>query len=222
MSLANSSAVTSNQDGLHPGLQHLVVRHLNSRSRKPTTEHTRAAFMRVQRLVANRQRRLILDSGCGTGVSSIRLAHAYPTHVIVGVDKSAHRLQHIATSALPENCIVVRAELEGFWQLAVEHEWQLAQHFILYPNPWPKQRHLQRRWHGSAAFPLLPALGGALELRTNWQTYALEFAAALHYAGHQCAVAPLPMMEPITPFEAKYQASCHSLWRCSADLSLEK
>ena len=159
-----------------------------------------------------------MDSGCGTGVSSVRLAQAYPDYLIVGVDKSAHRLQNIAVTSLPENCIVVRADLEDFWQLTADHQWQLAKHFILYPNPWPKQRHLQRRWHGSAAFPLLPKLGGMLELRTNWHIYALEFATALHYAGQRCTVAPLPVTEPLTPFEAKYFASGHSLWRCSADL----
>ncbi len=221
MGFANSSSVVSNQVGLHPALRRIVDRHLHSKSDRPIAEHTRDVFIDVQKLVDSNKQALILDSGCGTGVSSIRLAQAYPHHLVVGVDKSAHRLQNIATRTLPENCIVVRAELEGFWQLAVEHEWRLTKHFILYPNPWPKQRHLQRRWHGSAAFPLLLALGGALELRTNWQTYALEFAAALHYAGHHCAVAPLSVVEPLTPFEAKYQASSHSLWRCSAD-SLEK
>lgn len=222
MSLANSAFVASNQVGVHPRLRTIVERHLNSKSSKPTAEHTRSAFMRVQKFIdSSKQRPLILDSGCGTGVSSIKLAQTHPAYIIVGVDKSAHRLQNIGAGGLPENCIVVRAELEGFWQLAVQQQWQLAKHFILYPNPWPKRRHIQRRWHGSAAFPLLPALGGTLELRTNWHTYALEFAAALHYAGRQCAVAPLSVAEPLTPFEAKYQASSHSLWRCSADLSLE-
>ena len=219
MSLANSSSVISNQVGVHPGLRKVVDRHLNGKFNKPIAEHTRRAFSRVQQLKAsNKQQQLIMDSGCGTGVSSIKLAQAYPDYLIVGVDKSEHRLQNIAATTLPDNCVVVRADLEDFWQLATEHEWQLAKHFILYPNPWPKQRHLQRRWHGSAAFPLLPALGGTLELRTNWHTYALEFAAALHYAGQRCAVAPLPVAEPLTPFEAKYLASGHSLWRCSADL----
>lgn len=219
MSLANSSFVTSNQVGVHPGLLKVVARHFKGKSNRPIARHNRSAFARVQQLVAaNQQRRLILDSGCGTGASSIKLAQAYPDHLIVGVDKSEHRLQNLAITTLPENCIVVRAALEDFWQLAAEHEWQLAKHFILYPNPWPKQRHLQRRWHGSAAFPLLLSLGGCLQLRTNWHTYALEFAAALHYAGRRCAVAPLTVAEPLTPFEAKYQASGHSLWRCSADL----
>lgn len=218
MSIANSSSVRSNQTGIHPGLHEVVNRHLASASNKPVAEHTREAFARVQRVVEANKRALILDSGCGTGVSSVRLAQAYPRHLVVGVDKSAYRLQSAARSAQPGNCLVVRAELEDFWRLAVDHGWQLAKHFILYPNPWPKQRHLQRRWHGSAAFSFIPALGGSLELRTNWHTYALEFAAALHYAGHKCAVAPLKLAEPLTPFEAKYRASDHSLWRCSADL----
>ncbi|MGI9288294.1 MAG: tRNA (guanine(46)-N(7))-methyltransferase TrmB [Pseudomonadales bacterium] len=220
MSRANSQVVLSNQSGVHPALRRVVERHLDRHSNKPITQHTRDAFLHLQQCISLNKLPLILDAGCGNGVSSARLAHAYPQHLIVGVDKSSHRLQSTARNLIPDNCILVRAELEDFWRLAVDHHWQLEKHFILYPNPWPKQRQLRRRWHGSAAFPLIPALGGALELRTNWHNYALEFAAALHYAGHKCAVTPLSVVEPLTPFEAKYQASGHSLWRCSVDLSV--
>lgn len=220
MSLANSSTVRSNQTGPHPALRAVVDRHLASSSNKPVAEHSREAFARVQQRIGLDEQPLILDAGCGNGSSSVRLAQLHPEHLIVGVDKSAHRLQNALRNTAPSNCILIRAELEDFWRLAVTHHWRLAKHLILYPNPWPKQRHLQRRWHGSAAFPLIPALGGALELRTNWHNYALEFAAALHYAGHACAVTSLSTAEPLTPFEAKYRASGHSLWCCRADFSV--
>lgn len=220
MSLANSKFVRSNQAGVHPALRVVVDRHLRTSSQKPVAQHTRDEFAQVQHRIALNELPLILDAGCGNGSSSVRLAQAYPQHLVIGVDKSAYRLRSAADDAAPANCMLVRAELEDFWRLAVAHEWRLAKHFILYPNPWPKQRHLQRRWHGSAAFPLILALAGALELRTNWHNYALEFATALHYAGHACALAPLLAAEPLTPFEAKYQGSGHTLWCCNADLAV--
>jgi tRNA (guanine-N7-)-methyltransferase len=63
------------------------------------------------------------------------------------------------------------------------------------------------------------ALGGALELRTNWKVYAEEFAQALRIAGVQPQADLLKLESPLTPFERKYQASAHELWRCRAQLS---
>ena len=56
---------------------------------------------------------------------------------------------------------------------------QFKSTLFLYPNPWPKKKHLGRRWHGAPVFPALVKLGGELEMRSNWQTYLDEFALAL-------------------------------------------
>lgn len=219
MNSANSKPVWSSQASVHPALRQVVDRRLRKSDRyRPAAAHTQAAFTGVQKLVETANRPVVLDSGCGNGDSSVRLAQAYPRHLVIGVDKSAQRLRTLAGKALPDNCILARADLRDFWRLAEQSGWRLDRHFILYPNPWPKQRHLPRRWHGSPSFPHILALGGTLELRTNWHTYALEFAAAMLYAGHTCTVEPIPVMEPLTPFEAKYRASGHTLWLVSANL----
>jgi hypothetical protein len=41
----------------------------------------------------------------------------------------------------------------------------LAEHFMLYPNPYPKPSDLDKRWHGDSAFPILLNLGGTIEVR---------------------------------------------------------
>jgi len=97
---------------------------------------------------------------------------------------------------------------------------QLDRHFLLYPNPWPKIGHLSRRWHGHAVFPDLLALGGTLELRTNWRIYADEFAwAVARVSGCDAAVAAYETDAPLTPFERKYRDSGQTLWRYVVDLS---
>jgi hypothetical protein len=58
------------------------------------------------------------------------------------------------------------------------------------------------------------ALSGAIELRTNWCVYAEEFALALDIAGVANTCEVFMADEPLTPFERKYQASGHTLWRC--------
>ncbi|MFW7344351.1 SAM-dependent methyltransferase, partial [Pollutimonas sp. H1-120] len=76
---------------------------------------------------------------------------------------------------------------------------------MLYPNPYPKAGHLKMRWHGHAVLPTLLALGGALELRSNWSIYVEEFALAVaQVTGKQASVSEIaPKENYLTPFEAK-------------------
>jgi len=93
-------------------------------------------------------------------------------------------------------------------------------HYLIHPNPWPKPGHLKRRWHGHPVFPALLALGGQLELRSNFGLYVLEFKRALELAGRPDAkvVSFRGESEAISPFEAKYLASGHTLERLTVNL----
>ena len=129
---------------------------------------------------------------------------------LIGIDKSSHRLdkhdiEYKQTDA--GQYILVQADLNDFWRLAVAANWQPSHHYLLYPNPWPKAKHLQRRWHGAAIFPYIVKLGGRLELRSNWDIYVKEFARSLELAGHKCDVELYESDTAITPFERKYWAS---------------
>ena len=94
-----------------------------------------------------------------------------------------------------------------------------AQHYLLYPNPWPKKAHLKRRIHGHPSFPLLKQLGGAIEVRSNWKIYVDEFAAASQLLGLDTQVESLSAVEPLTLFERKYAANSENLWICRAALA---
>lgn len=209
----NSKAVESNQPGLHEALEAVVRRHLHTAWRAPVAAHTRAAF---DQATAWRQpeRPLVLDSGCGTGRSSLLLAERYPQAQVIGLDQSAHRLARAGEA--PANLLFLRAECADFWRLAAAAGWRLQQHYLLYPNPWPKARHLKRRWHAHPVFPALLQLGGALTLRSNWLLYLQEMAAALAVAGVDAGEpAPLSaaaLASPLTDFEHKYRDSGHGLW----------
>ena len=63
-------------------------------------------------------------------------------------------------------------------------------------------------------------LGGTIELRTNWRIYAEEFAEALRLADTEPLLDSFVPEQPLTPFERKYFASAHTLWRCRADATL--
>jgi len=179
--------------------------------------------------LAERPRPLVLDSFCGTAHSTAALALRHPQHLVVGIDKSGHRLgRH------PENpagdYLLLRAECADFWRLLVEAGIGVDHHYLLYPNPWPKAAHLQRRVHGGAGFYWLlrlaagnsPArtLPSRIELRSNWQVYVEEFGVAMQLAGSPGAVARVPPDTPdLSLFERKYRASGHELWAYTGAIS---
>ena len=209
----NSRPVTSSQTGPHESLRERVARHAQGRFDKPIADYNREAFEGVNQHVREAGLPLILDSGCGTGDSSRELARRHPDHLVVGVDRSADRLSRQRTD-MPTNCILVRADLLDFWRLARQADWRLSRHYLLYPNPEPKARHLKRRFHAHPVFPDFVALGGHIESRSNWRIYLEELAIALAFHGRQTRLHPLdPQDRPLTLFERKYHASGQALWR---------
>ena len=216
---ARSRQIVSNQHHhLNPKLPALVRRHLDNVHRKPVAAHNRAAFRRLLEELAARPRPLVLDSFCGTGHSTAKLAQRHPQHLVVGIDKSAQRLaRHPGEPA--GNYLLLQAECEDLWQLLVQAGLHADFHYLLYPNPWPKARYLQRRIHGHASFAWLLQLGGRIELRSNWQVYVEEFGLAMHLAGYRGRVAKLPGGPDLTLFEQKYRLSGHDLWAFNGNAS---
>ena len=218
-----SRSITSNQKGPHDKLYETVTKHLETTSQKPIQDHTLEAFNDVTEWLADWDGPIVLDSCCGVGESTASLASKHQEAKVVGLDKSAVRINkheqnyHLGT----ENHLVIRADVIDFWRLVVENNWPVSHHYLLYPNPYPKSAHLKRRWHGSAAFADLIKVGGQLEVRSNWQTYIEEFSLALKYAGYESQWEQLNVKQPMTPFERKYTASGQNCWSVKADLNSE-
>ena len=227
--VGNSRSVQSNQAGIHPDLDACVRKHLKGGFRRPIAEHTARAFDELAQRIAPSSDGLILDSGCGVGESTLALAQQYPNHWVIGVDQSAKRLAknaEISEANSPlwqnENALLLRADCVDLWRLARRAGWQLDKHFLLYPNPWPKKRHLHRRWHGHPVFADFLALGGDMELRSNWPTYLQEMQRALELAGRTpSAMEPMSVSEDtaLTPFERKYHCSGQALYRLCCTLN---
>ena len=216
---SQSSVVRSNQPGAHRRLAAVVERHRESNWLGPIHPASRSAYAAF---IAgwDKDSPLVLDSGCGTGWSTARIAEYHPNCTVLGIDQSAARLGRFREPEL-SNMRRVRARAEDFWRLLAADGIRPARHFLLYPNPWPKAAHLRRRWHGHPVFPQLLSLGGQLELRTNWGIYAEEFRLAAGICGMATPpVVSFSLSSPLTPFERKYAASGHRLYRFC--LNLEK
>jgi tRNA G46 methylase TrmB len=208
---SDSAPVSSNQAHTHPKLPALLHRHVSSDYRKPIAAHNKHAFNQLLARLSEEPQPIVLDSFCGTGHSTALLAQRHPNHLVVGIDKSSHRLKKHPKEAC-DNYILLQAECEDIWSLLLKAGIYPEYHYVLYPNPWPKSRHLQRRVHGNPAFVYLLQLGGQIELRSNWQIYVEEFGLAMTLSGHLGIVRQQRLGTPITLFERKYQFSGHTLW----------
>lgn len=256
--MPGANSVTSNQETLHKDLEEVVRKYARTTFLRPIAEHTREAFAEAEEFVrkfykdANNTARkadpgtvsgvtsaetvpvdVILDSGCGTGESTIHIARRFPNNPVIGIDKSFARLNkagnpvQTAGEDVPRNAFWIRAELLDFWRLALDRvksgEWTIPYHAVYYPNPWPKQSEATRRFHMHPIFPTLLALGGVTELRTNWEIFAREFAEAAKIVLSECAEAEMTNKQitcesfepsaPETAFERKYKEARQKLWR---------
>jgi tRNA G46 methylase TrmB len=199
---------------MHPRTRATAIKHTEYYceyyDKNVIAQHTRQAFESAVKFVEefynhrlDFPRTVILDSGCGQGMSTLLLARASPNVPVIGIDRSFDRLSRnvleshtkrtlqgsgpsgndakidqnhlIKTYESQPNLLFVRAEISDFWTMvAFNSSWVVLDHWLLYPNPYPKAKHLQRRWHGHPTFPLLLCLGGNLCLRSNWKIYCDE------------------------------------------------
>jgi tRNA G46 methylase TrmB len=218
--LGNSKTIISNQSGIHPDLEDVVRRHLNTEFKRPCKSISLSIFNQISEEISRHGGPLILDSGCGTGESTLKLARRFPDCFVVGMDKSELRIKKAEDKpGRQSNSMHVRADLVDVWMLANKAGWKLKHHFLIYPNPWPKKQHLKRRWHAHPVFPHLLALSGELHIRSNWQLYLEEFAFALNIAtGQKYAVNSFTPTGPISAFELKYLLSRHKLFELNVQL----
>jgi tRNA G46 methylase TrmB len=211
-----SRPVNSSQKVVHPRLNGLLSKHAARTWSQPLHKPSVATFLAAEELLNGQMERIVLDSGCGTGESTHLIAASLPDSIVIGVDKSAARLSRTGADAAPRrdgNILWVRADLSTFWRMALKAGWRLDRHYLLYPNPWPKPAQLQRRWHAHPVFPDMLRLGGRLEMRCNWEIYALEFAHTVNsLLGVNVQPGTPPLQPVMSPFERKYRRSGHRIY----------
>lgn len=243
--MTEARAVESNQTDIYKDLEKVVRKYFRTTFLRPVADHTLKAFEEAENFIEEfygkdstspgvkeeKPWTIILDSGCGTGDSTVNLAKKFPEFPVIGIDKSAVRLNKAEAREvnLPRNVFWVRAELLDFWRLAQtaiqEGRWQVPYHALYYPNPWPKQSEATRRFHLHPIFPVLMSLGKITELRTNWEIYAREFEAAVKlYADEYRSVSHVELSKfspdhPETAFERKYKEARQDLWRVQVSKS---
>ncbi len=209
---ANSPKIVSTQESTHPKLSIFVKKHLEE-------EYSRELRERAQNLVENvieaslPYKQFILDAGCGTGESSIYLAKNNPDALVLGIDKSLLRIAKAKSEIAPKNVIFFRENLIDFWLAANDKNLIADKTYLLYPNPWPKKKHVKRRWHGHPIFPHILRTSKNIILRSNWLIYVQEFSKAFNeFSEYNSVISNLSIEGCISNFEKKYFDSKHELY----------
>lgn len=261
--MSGARSVGSNQESIHKDLDKIVRKYARTQFMRPVAHHTQEAFAQAEAFIQERgaeffaqteafvsknaivkaptecaqinaaQVPVVIDSGCGTGESTIHLARRFPDCIVIGIDKSCARLDKAGNSIqlggaeVPRNALWLRAELLDFWKLVFEAKWNVRYHSVFYPNPWPKQAECTRRFHMHPIFPTMISIAPVTELRTNWEIYAQEFKAAAeilreesatrlelsHLKNIETELSAFTAKSPETAFERKYAAAGQPLWR---------
>jgi tRNA G46 methylase TrmB len=216
----DSNPVTSNQIGIHEHIYPLLEKYKSTEFKKPYSEESKKSFGKITKWVSEMGNKpLILDMGCGVGESSFHLGEKYPDCLVVGIDKSIDRLErkNAFKKDLSENILLVRADLIDIWRMFLDNKnkFNIKKQYILYPNPYPKKKHLKLRWYGQPVFHSIMNLNCPVEVRSNWKQYLEDFlhASIFFDFGKECKVESFIPAICITPFERKFFNSSQTLFR---------
>lgn len=162
--------------------------------------------------VFGREAPLVVEIGFGMGEATAQRALAEPELDVLAFDIHTPGVAHLMRQLAQQGSTNVRVVEEDALDVLpglVPHG-TLAALRILFPDPWPKIRQRHRRLVGAttiAGFTDLLAVGGRLELATDWPDYAEQMLAAIEgeprlvnpHPGH----APRRPERPVTKFERR-------------------
>jgi tRNA (guanine-N7-)-methyltransferase len=146
---------------------------------------------------------LIWEVGSGHGHFLSAYAAAHPGNLCVGIDISSDRVvraQRKRERAHLKNLNFILADADDFLA-AMPEGVQIAEVFLLFPDPWPKRRHHKNRVLKPEFFATLAkraAKGARLYFRTDHEDYyreAVEMVRA-HPDWTECPGETLPFEEP--------------------------
>ncbi len=205
----NSTQVFSNQSKKNPKLLYCLKKNCQNNFVPFIDKSTFQVYKHIKEF-KDQGVPVILDNGCGTGLSSLWLALQNPNTVVFGIDRAKN---FISTNKC-KNVIFAQVEISQLWRLLWKNKIPIFKAFLLYPNPWPKSKHLTRRWHAHPAFKYLTYITNSLELRTNWEVYALEAQASLEFmTDNRTILSKFKPSYSISLHEDKYMKSGHNLFK---------
>lgn len=149
----------------------------------------------------------LLDVGVGNGVATRAWAAEHPDHDVVALDLHRPGLARLVAdldAGGPPNVRVVDGDVEVLLAAAEPGCFDAVR--VLFPDPWPKRRHVERRLVDAAFVARVAALlppGGTLHVATDWPDYAEQIRAALASEAAFGPVAEGRPPRPVTTYERR-------------------
>ncbi len=121
-----------------------------------------------------------IEIGAGQGLHAVRYAQKNPGRHLIAIERTATRFHQLARrhAAHPglTNLHPVHADALSVFVHRIPEQ-SIERIFLLYPNPYPKEKQANLRWHNMPFMQLLKSKlkpGGSLVLATNIEDYAGE------------------------------------------------
>lgn len=154
-----------------------------------------------------------LELGCGTGMFAMNYASEHPNRHLIAIEQTVNKFQRFSRAYQHQplsNLTPVHADA-GLWVDRYLSKASVDRLFILYPNPYPKPKQRNLRWHYMPAMhSILNALkpGSELLFCTNLE-WLVEEAAVQFSEGWGLKLESVQPVSPgsrapLTRFEKKY------------------
>jgi tRNA (guanine-N7-)-methyltransferase len=159
---------------------------------------------------------LEVDLGCGDGSFLASLAAMHPERNFLGVERLAGRIRSACYKARTlSNVRVLRIETTYAVGYLLPPASVSVFHF-LFPDPWPKRRHHERRvFKADFLVTLIDALTpeGVLHIATDQHDYFEEMAALVRARVELRPVSDQLGELPATTFEKRFRSSGQPIYR---------
>jgi len=149
---------------------------------------------------------VVLEIGFGNGNALAALAAQHPQNNYLGIEVHRPGVGHLLRRLHDKSLANVRVLCVDAKEVLARNipDASLAAVYLLFPDPWPKQRHHKRRLVQPEFIELVRRKlkpRGVLHLATDWQDYAEHMQAVLAASS---GFAPAPTgMRPATKYEAR-------------------
>lgn len=164
---------------------------------------------------------LELEIGAGQGLHAVMYCLRHPDRNLIAVERTENRfkqlLRRFEDHGRPGNLFPVRADAVALVSHWLQDQ-SLDRVFLLYPNPYPKAKQANLRWHNMPFTKLLLQKmkpGAQLIMATNILSYKEEAVSVLTKTWGLPLLsekAVTPLAPPRTHFEKKYLERGETCW----------
>jgi tRNA (guanine-N7-)-methyltransferase len=153
---------------------------------------------------------LQVDLGCGDGSFLCELAQQYPQKDFLGIDRLTKRVEKVRRKAVKMDNVRVLATDTLFAVRYLLPENSVETFYLLFPDPWPKRRHQERRIFTCQFLDAIAAAlerNGALRVATDQVDYfrQMERLSHDHSQFEIVPASPSDVVFPLSKFERAFR-----------------